>query len=182
LSDIGVILGVESLVQIAALDPEIFDLSARQILLGAPLTFTLYLAGAVLPAMVFIYAILVPRFLLLTGSTAATVILGGLTYTALHVWDAWTVFDSPGNAALSVVFLILTYFAPGMFKTVLTVRPATRGFTSGPTTRLRLTPWPIHHTWSTSFTSDKGAPTIGQRSKDRVRTQRSTVRHARPSR
>ena len=119
---IGVILGVESLVQIAALEPEIFDLTARQILLGAPLTFTLYLAGAVLPAMVFIYAILVPRFLLLTGSTAATVILGGLTYTALHVWDAWTIFDSPGNAALSVVFLILTYFAPGMFKTVLTVR------------------------------------------------------------
>lgn len=119
---ISVILGVESLVQIAALEPEIFDLSARQLLIGVPLTFTLYLAGAVLPAMVFIYAILVPRFLRLTGSTAATVILGGLTYTALHVWDAWTIFNSPSNAALSVVFLLLTYLAPGMFKTVLTVR------------------------------------------------------------
>ncbi|MFI7065197.1 hypothetical protein ACIBL3_29680 [Kribbella sp. NPDC050124] len=119
---IGVILSVESLVQIATLDPAIFDLSARQILVGAPMTFTLYLAGTVLPSMVFIYAILVPRFLRLTGSTAATVILGGLTYTALHIWDAWIVFDSPGNSALSVVFLLLTYFAPGMFKTVLTVR------------------------------------------------------------
>jgi hypothetical protein len=119
---IGAILGIESLVQIAALDPEIFNLTAGQILLGAPLTFTLYLAGAVLPAMVFIYAILVPRFLQLTGSTATTVILGGLTYTALHIWDAWTLFDSPGNAALSVAFLLLTYLAPGMFKTVLTVR------------------------------------------------------------
>lgn len=119
---IGVILAVESLVQIVALDPNIFDLSARQFLLGAPLTFVLYLAGAVLPAMVFIYAILVPRFLRLTGSTTATVILGGLTYTALHVWDAWTIFDSPASAAQSVAFLLLTYFAPGMFKTVLTVR------------------------------------------------------------
>jgi hypothetical protein len=119
---IGVVLLIESLVQIAALDPEIFELTAGQLILGIPLTFTLYFAGAVLPAMVFVYAILVPRFLRLTGSTITTVILGGLTYTALHVWDAWTVFDSPGNAALSVAFLLLTYFAPGMFKTVLTVR------------------------------------------------------------
>ncbi|MEQ4304908.1 hypothetical protein ABNF97_26585 [Plantactinospora sp. B6F1] len=119
---IGVVLLIESLVQIAVLAPETFDLAPGQLVLGATLTFTLYLAGAVLPAMIFIYAILVPRFLRLTGSTAATVILGGLTYTALHVWDAWTVFTSPGNAALSVVFLLFTYFAPGMFKTVLTVR------------------------------------------------------------
>ena len=119
---IGVILLIESLVQIAALDPQTFDLTAGQLVLGLPLTFTLYLAGAVLPAMIFIYAILVPRFLRLTGSTMTTVILGGLTYTALHIWDAWTIFNSPGNAALSIVFLLLTYFAPGMFKTVLTVR------------------------------------------------------------
>ena len=119
---IGVILLIESLVQIAALHPQTFDLTAGQLVLGLPLTFTLYLAGAVLPAMIFIYAILVPRFLRLTGSTTTTVILGGLTYTALHTWDAWTIFNSPGNAALSIVFLLLTYFAPGMFKTVLTVR------------------------------------------------------------
>jgi hypothetical protein len=119
---IGVILLIESVVQVIALDPEIVDLTAGQLVLGVPITFALYLIGAVLPAMIFIYAILVPRFLRLTGSTATTVILGGLTYTALHVWDAWTVFDSPGNTALSVVFLLLTYFAPGMFKTVLTVR------------------------------------------------------------
>ena len=85
------ILGVESLVQIAALEPEIFDLTARQILLGAPLTFTLYLAGAVLPAMVFIYAILVPRFLLLTGSTAATVI----HVWAYHAFAPHTLADTP---------------------------------------------------------------------------------------
>lgn len=49
--------------------------------------------------MIFIYAILVPRYLALTGSTASTVILGGLTYTLLHVWDAWTVFSSPASIA-----------------------------------------------------------------------------------
>ncbi len=119
---IAVILVVESLVQLAALDPKIFELTPQQLLIGVPLTFALYLAGAVLPAMIFVYAILVPRYLRLTGSIPATVILGGLTYTALHVWDAWTVFDSPGNAVLSISFLLLTYFAPGMFKTVLTVR------------------------------------------------------------
>ncbi|WP_336207142.1 hypothetical protein [Nonomuraea sp. LPB2021202275-12-8] len=119
---IGVILLAESLVQITVLAPRTSELTPGQLLLGLPLTFMLYFAGAVLPAMIFIYAILVPRFLRLTGSPATTVILGGLTYTALHIWDAWTVFTSPGNTVLSVVFLLLTYFAPGMFKTVLTVR------------------------------------------------------------
>jgi hypothetical protein len=64
----------------------------------------------------------VPRFLKLTGSTATTVILGGVTYTLLHVWDAWTVLTSPDNLLLSVIFLFFTYFGPGMMKTVLTVR------------------------------------------------------------
>lgn len=119
---IVVILLIESLVQALALAPAILDLGARQLALGVPLTFGLYLAGAVLPAMVFIYAILVPRYLKLTGSTATTVILGGLTYTLLHVWDAWTVFSSPSGAVLSIIFLIFTYFGPGMIKTFLTVR------------------------------------------------------------
>ncbi|MDQ3856351.1 MAG: hypothetical protein M3281_08180 [Chloroflexota bacterium] len=117
-----VVLAIESLFQVLVLRPDLFDLSGRQLLLGATVTFVLYLAGAVLPAMVFIYAILVPRYLRLTGSTASTVILGGLTYTLLHVWDSWTVFTSPGNAALSLVFLVFTYFGPGMIKTLLTVR------------------------------------------------------------
>lgn len=113
-----VVLLVESVVQYAAIRPSTFGLPA----VALPLTFLLYFAGAVLPAMVFIYAILVPRFLRLTGSVPATVLLGGLTYAAGHVWDAWTVLDSPGNALLSLVFLLLTYFGPGMFKTVLTLR------------------------------------------------------------
>ncbi|HKA67870.1 MAG TPA: hypothetical protein VKG85_02000 [Actinomycetes bacterium] len=117
-----VVLLIESVVQVLALKPAILDLSTRQLALGVPLTFVLYLAGAVLPAMVFIYAILVPRYLRLTGSTATTVILAGLTYTLLHLWDAWTVFNSPRSAVLSVIFLLFTYFGPGMIKAVLTVR------------------------------------------------------------
>lgn len=119
---IAIVLLLESALQIATLATVIGQLSLRQYVIGLPVTFVLYLAGAVLPAMVFIYCILVPRFLKLTGSTATTVILGGVTYTLLHVWDAWTVLTSPADAFLSAVFLFLTYFGPGMMKTVLTVR------------------------------------------------------------
>jgi hypothetical protein len=119
---IVVVLAIESVLQFFVLRPGLFTLNGRQLAVGVTLTFVLYLAGAVLPAMVFIYAILVPRFLRLTGSTASTVVLGGLTYALLHVWDAWTVFTSPGNAALSLIFLLFTYLGPGMVKTVLTLR------------------------------------------------------------
>ncbi len=119
---IVVVLLIESAVQFATLTTAFGRLTAGQYLVGLPLTFLLYLAGAVLPAMVFVYCILVPRFLKLTGSTATTVILGGITYTLLHLWDAWTVLTSPANWLLSIIFLFFTYFGPGMMKTVLTVR------------------------------------------------------------
>ncbi|MEV3921202.1 hypothetical protein [Actinomadura coerulea] len=119
---IVVVLLVEAAVQTAALRPEIFGLGARQLLLGAPLTFALYMAGTVLPTMVFVYAILIPRFVRLTGSIATTVIFGGLAYAALHVSDSWTEYGSPREAAVSLAFLLLTYFGPGMVKAWLTVR------------------------------------------------------------
>jgi hypothetical protein len=117
-----VVLVIESLAQYFALRSQIFTLEPRQLLIGVPLAFGLYFLGTVLPAMVFVYAILVPRFLKLTGSTATAVILGGLTYTLMHLWDAWTVFSSPGAAVLSIVFLFFTYFGPGMMKAFLTLR------------------------------------------------------------
>lgn len=119
---IGIVLLIESVVQFLVLKPELVDLDGRQLLLGLPLTFTLYLAGAVLPAMIFIYAILLPRVLKLTSSTATTVILGGVAYTVFHLWDAWARFDSAKESLLSGAFLLLTYFAPGMMKSVLTLR------------------------------------------------------------
>ncbi|MFC9969962.1 hypothetical protein ACFVH6_03555 [Spirillospora sp. NPDC127200] len=119
---ITVVLVLESAVQLLALRPDLLALSGRQLAIGLPLTFVLYLAGAVLPAMVFVYCILVPRFQRLTGSTVATVVLGGLAYAALHVWDAWALFDGLDETVLSLLFVLLTYAVPGMVKTVLTVR------------------------------------------------------------
>jgi hypothetical protein len=48
----------------------------------------------------------------LTGSATTTVLLGGLTYAGLHVWDAWAVFTSPRGAAISLIFLLFTYSDP----------------------------------------------------------------------
>ena len=119
---VAVVLALETCFQVVALQPDSLDLPAGVLARGAALTFVLYLLGTVLPAMVFVYAILVPRLLRLTGSVAATVLCGGLTYAALHVWDAWAVLDSPRSVLLSLVFVVLTYLAPGMLKTYLTVR------------------------------------------------------------
>jgi hypothetical protein len=119
---IAVVLLVESLVQVAALSSALFDLSPRQLVVGAPLTFGLYLLGTVLPTMIFVQAILVPRYLALTRSAPAAVVLGGLTYAAMHFPEAWMTFTSPGNVTLSVIFLIFVYFGPGMVKATLTLR------------------------------------------------------------
>lgn len=118
-----VILTLESAVQLSVATSSILDLAPRQILLGAPLTFVLSFAGTVLPTMVFIYCILTPRYLKLTGgSIPTTVILGGLTYALLHTFDGWTDFTTPTDALLSTLYVLLFYTAPGMFKTFLTLR------------------------------------------------------------
>lgn len=119
---IAVVLVVESLFQVTALNAALFDLDPSQLLLGAPFAFGLYMLGTVLPTMIFVYAILVPRYLAVTRSVPATVILGGLTYAAMHFPDAWMVLTSPGNVTLSAIFLVFTYFGPGMVKAVLTLR------------------------------------------------------------
>jgi hypothetical protein len=121
---IVVVLLVESLAEIFGFSAAITLLSPRQLLLGAPLTFVLYFFGTVLPTMIFIYSILLPRYLKLTRSAATTVILGGLTYTGLHFFDGWMAFQTPGDIVLSLIFLLLLYFGPGMFKTFVTLRTA----------------------------------------------------------
>jgi hypothetical protein len=119
---IVVVLAIESVFELVGLSSAIFDLSPRQILVGVPLTFAVYFLGTVLPTMVFIYCVLLPRYLRLTGSVPTTVILGGVTYTLLHCFDGWLAFDSVGAATLSVFFLFFQYFGPGMIKAVLTLR------------------------------------------------------------
>ena len=122
---IMVILIIESTVQLLLAEgPTVLELPLRQVLIGAPLTFLICFAGTVLPTMIFIHCILVPRYLKLTASVPATVILGGVTYAMLHFFDGWTNLASPGDTLISLAYLLLFYTGPGMFKTFITVRTA----------------------------------------------------------
>jgi len=117
-----VVLALESIFELAVFDTNLLRLNAHQILLGAPLSFAIFAIGTVLPTMVLIYAILLPRYLKLTGSAVSTVLLGGLTYAAMHLIEGWSAFDTPRDTALSLLFVLLQYFGPGMMKSVLTLR------------------------------------------------------------
>lgn len=119
---IAVVLAIEIVFQLWGGNGGIANLTGRQLLVGAPLTFALFFLGTVLPTMVLIYCILIPRYLALTGSVTTTVLLGGLTYTAVHAADGWAQFTTPRAVALTIVFLLGQYFGPGMIKTYLTVR------------------------------------------------------------
>ena len=118
---IFVVLVIESAFELSVFH-DILKLNPRQLLLGVPLSFGVFLIGTVLPTMVLIYAILLPRYLKLTGSAISTVLLGGLTYAAMHVVEGWSAFDSPQHAMLSLLFVVFQYFGPGMMKTLLTLR------------------------------------------------------------
>jgi hypothetical protein len=123
-ADLRVILTVgalESAIELAATYPGVFRMTPHAFLLAAPLTFAIYFVGTVLPTMVLIYAILLPRYARLTGSIPATVILGGLTYALMHLVEGWSNFGSPRYAALSLIFVFLNYVGPGMFKSWLTL-------------------------------------------------------------
>ena len=81
-----------------------------------------FFIGTVLPTMILLYAILLPRYLKLTGSAISTVLLGGLTYATMHLVEGWSAFDSPRDIALSLLFVLFQYVGPGMMKSVLTLR------------------------------------------------------------
>jgi len=121
LAVIATVLVVESAVELAAI-PGVFKMTPQAFMLAAPIAFTLFLLGTVLPTMVLIYAILLPRYLKITGSPALTVILGGLTYALMHLVEGWSSFRTPHDIALSVIFVFLTYAGPGMFKAFVTLR------------------------------------------------------------
>lgn len=61
--------------------------------------------------MIFLTAILVPRYKKLTNSTAATVVLSGFTYASLHLTEYWTRYDTPAHALLSIIFIVLLFGA-----------------------------------------------------------------------
>ena len=100
----------------------LWRLTLSQSALGSALAFVLSLFGTGLPIMIFLCSILVPRYKKVTGSTAATVILGGFTYASLHLAEYWTRYDTPAHGALSVIFIVLLFGGPGMVKSYLTQR------------------------------------------------------------
>jgi hypothetical protein len=115
------VLVIESSVQLIAM-PGIFKMTLPVFLRSAPLAFLLFFFGTVLPTMVLIYAIILPRYLKLTRSPALTVILGGLTYALMHLVEGWSSFRTPHDLALSVIFALISYAGPGMFKSFVTLR------------------------------------------------------------
>jgi hypothetical protein len=100
----------------------IWRLSGHQFAVGGTIAFITSLFGTGLPIMIFLTSILIPRYKKLTGSTAATVVLGGFTYAALHLSEYWTRYDTPANGALSFIFIMLLFGGPGMVKSYLTQR------------------------------------------------------------
>lgn len=118
---IVIILAIEATVELSV-NGALLGLSTRQLLLGMPLAFVVNFIGTVLPILIYLICLLLPRFLKLTGSLISTVVLVGLVYALLHTFDAWTLYTSPAAGTLSFIFVLLEYFPPGMVKAVLTLR------------------------------------------------------------
>jgi len=101
--------------------PNIFQLTPHQQLVGGVLSLVLHLCGTDLPIMIFIYAILLPRYARLFSPLVAF-LAGAVSYPLMHVFESWTRYDSPYHAAVSVIFVLLTFFPPGVMKCFLTLR------------------------------------------------------------
>jgi hypothetical protein len=117
-----VILVVESVLEFATLGGPLLALPGVDAVRAIPLSFAVNLAGTVLPIAVLIYSIMLPRFMRLTGSVPATAVLGGLAYALIHVFDGWALYTDLSTAVLTISFLVLQYFGPGLIKAVLTQR------------------------------------------------------------
>ncbi|MFZ1031839.1 MAG: hypothetical protein WAN72_07595 [Candidatus Acidiferrales bacterium] len=104
-----------------ALGGNFFRLTHHQQIVGGLLSFSFHLFGTDLPVMIFIYAILQPRYAKLTAPVTAF-LLGAASYPALHVFESWTRYDTLAHAALSAIMVFLTFFPPGIMKSFLTIR------------------------------------------------------------
>jgi hypothetical protein len=101
--------------------PNIFQLTRHQQVVGGALSFVVHLFGTDLPVMIFIYAILVPRYCRLFSSAVAY-LLGAASYPAMHVFESWTSYGTPMHGLLSVLVVFLTFFPAGLMKSFLTMR------------------------------------------------------------
>lgn len=119
---VTVVLVLESAFQLLVFGSAFFALTGTQIALGSVLSLVVFFVGTVLPTLVVVAVVVVPRVLVLTASPTAAVVTGGAVYAALHLFDGWTDYSTPQLAALSVGLLVLQYLVPGMFKAWLTLR------------------------------------------------------------
>jgi hypothetical protein len=101
--------------------PNIFQLTLHQQLVGGALSLVLHLCGTDLPIMIFIYAILLQRYARLFSPLVAFLV-GAVSYPLMHVFESWTRYDSLYHAAVSVIFVLLTFFPAGVMKSFLTLR------------------------------------------------------------
>lgn len=101
--------------------PNIFQLDTHQAVIGGTLSFFLHMAGTDLPIMIFIYAILLPRYAKLARPFTAY-LLGAASYPTMHIFESWTRYDSAAHGVLSVMLVYLIFFPAGLMKSFLTVR------------------------------------------------------------
>jgi hypothetical protein len=116
---IFVVLLISCLLDLAG--PNILQLSPHQQFIGGLLSFLLNMAGTDLPIMILLYGILLPRYVRLT-SPITGFLLGAASYPTMHIFESWTRYDTVADAMVSIVFVFLTFFPPGIMKSFLTVR------------------------------------------------------------
>jgi hypothetical protein len=114
-----VVMGIGILFELTG--PNIFQLTRHQQIVGGLLTFGSHLVGTDLPIMIFIYAILLPRYARL-ASPATAYLPGAASYPLMHAFEYWTRYDSVTRGAISVIFVFLTFFPPGLVRSYLTMR------------------------------------------------------------
>ena len=101
--------------------PNILQLAPHQRVVGGLLSFVIHLFLTDLPVMIFIYAILMPRYARLF-SPATAFLLGAASYPAIHIFETFTRYDSPYDSLISAIFVFLFFFPPGVMKSFLTMR------------------------------------------------------------
>lgn len=120
-----IVLVVESLLEWFGIPDgtRFFRLTGSQMAIGGTLTMIIHIIGTGIPIMIFIQSILIPRYYKISGSAAATVIAGGLSYATFHIFEFWTLYDGTASATiLSLLFVYLQFTGAGMVKTMLTLR------------------------------------------------------------
>lgn len=101
--------------------PSILQLTLQQRIAGGLLSFVIHLLLTDFPVMIFIYAILLPRYARLF-SPATAFLLGAASYPAIHIFETFTRYDSPSDSLISAIFVFLFFFPAGVMKSFLTMR------------------------------------------------------------